>query len=108
MRILYRAVLLLVAIFVILFAASNRQTVAIGLWPLPFLADVPLYLPCFLGLLIGALIGSSVSWMARRPARRELRDCRRRIHALERELAATHSQLENEAGAAFSADRLPG
>jgi lipopolysaccharide assembly protein A len=107
-RILFRAVLLVVAIFLILFAVSNRQTVAVGLWPLPFFADVPLYLPCFLSLLIGALIGSSASWIARRPVRGELRRCRRRIQALERELAATQSQLDNQPGTALAADRLPG
>ena len=59
MRILYRAGFLVIAIFLILFAVSNRETVSVGFWPLPFLADVPLYLLCFLSLLIGALIGSA-------------------------------------------------
>ena len=56
MRILYRAVFLVIAISLILFAVSNRETVSVGFWPLPFLADLPLYLLCFLSLLIGALI----------------------------------------------------
>ena len=47
MRILYRAGFLVVAVFLILFAVSNRETVSVGLWPLPFLADLPLYLLCF-------------------------------------------------------------
>jgi uncharacterized integral membrane protein len=99
-RILYRAVLVAIALFLILFAVSNRQTVSVGFWPLPFLADVPLYLLCFLSLLIGALIGSVAAWMAGHRKRRELGARRRRIEALERELTATQAQLEDHPAAA--------
>ena len=97
MRILYRAGLLVIAIFLILFAVSNRETVSVEFWPLPFLADVPLYLLCFLSLVIGALIGVAIAWMAGHGKRRELRSRRRRIEALERELTATQSQIGNNA-----------
>ena len=95
MRILYRAGFLVIAIFLILFAVSNRETVSVGFWPLPFLADVPLYLLCSLSLLIGALIGAATASMAGRGKRRELRARRRRIQALERELTVTQSQIGN-------------
>jgi uncharacterized integral membrane protein len=94
-RIIYRAGFLVIAILLIVFAVSNRETVSVGFWPLPFLADVPLYLLCFLSLLIGALIGSAVTWTAGHRNRRELRARRRRIEALERELTATQSQIEH-------------
>jgi putative membrane protein len=94
-RILYRAAFLVLAIFLIVFAVSNRQAVSLGLWPLPFLADMPVYLLCFLTLSIGALFGASVAWLAARRGRHELRRRRRRIEALERELALTQSQLED-------------
>jgi lipopolysaccharide assembly protein A len=92
-RIVYQAVFLLVAVFLVLFAVSNRQTVSVGLWPLPFLADVPLYLLCFLTLSLGALIGVGAASIARGRDRRELRTRRRRIESLERELTATQSRL---------------
>ena len=95
MRIIDRAVLFLVAIFLILFALSNRSAVSVGFWPLPFLADVPLYLLCFLCALVGAAVGAARAWFAGGGDRRELRDRRRRIAALERELAATQARLEN-------------
>ena len=95
MRILYRAVFLVIAIVLILFAVSNRETVSVGFWPLPFLADVSLYLLCFLSLMIGALIGAAVAWMAGHRSRRQLRTLRRRIEALERELTATQSRLDD-------------
>jgi uncharacterized integral membrane protein len=99
-RILYRAVFLVIAIILVLFAVSNRETVSVGFWPLPFLADVPLYLLCFLSLLIGALIGLVAAWMAGHGNRREFGARRRRIEALERELMATQSQLEDQPAAA--------
>ena len=95
MRILFRAVFLVIAISLILFAVSNRETVSVGFWPLPFLADLPLYLLCFLSLLIGALIGVAAAWIAGHRNRRELSARRRRIEALERELMATQSRLED-------------
>lgn len=94
MRFLYRAVLLAVAALVILFAVSNRETVSVRLWPLPFLADIALYLLCFLSLLIGLVLGVWAGWAGGRRGRRELRDHRLRIEALERELAATQAKLE--------------
>ena len=95
MRLLYRAIILAGAILLILFAVSNRETVSLELWPLPFLVDLPLYLAFFLSLLAGAVIGAVAARIAGRHNRRELRRRRRRIESLERELAATHSQLEN-------------
>jgi uncharacterized integral membrane protein len=94
-RILYRAVVLVIAIFLILFAVSNRETVSVEFWPLPFLVEVPLYLLCFLSLVIGALIGVTAAWTAGHRNRRMLKTRRRRIEALERELTATQSQIDN-------------
>ena len=64
MRILYRAGFLVLAIFLILFAVSNRDTVSVAFWPLPFLVDMPLYLLCVLSLVIGTLIGVLKRWNA--------------------------------------------
>lgn len=97
MRIVYRAVILVVAAFLILFAVSNREAVSLAFWPLPFLVDLPLYLLFFLSLLTGALIGAFGTWVSGHRGRRELQHRRRRIEALERELAATQAQLENQA-----------
>jgi lipopolysaccharide assembly protein A len=99
-RILFRAVFLVIAISLILFAVSNRETVSVGFWPLPFLADLPLYLLCFLSVLIGTLIGVVAAWIAGHRNRRELSARRRRIEALERELMATQSRLEDHSAPA--------
>jgi uncharacterized integral membrane protein len=92
-RVLGRALLLVLAVFLIVFAVSNRETVSLAFWPFPFLVESPLYLLFFLTLLIGGLIGAAAAWLAGGRNRRDLRRQRRRIEALERELIATQSQL---------------
>jgi len=103
MRAVYWAAVLLAAAILSLFAASNRAPVSLGLWPLPFLMDVPLYLAVFLALLGGFVIGAIIAWIGGRRRRRELRHCRRHCEALARELAATQSQLASEAQASTPA-----
>jgi lipopolysaccharide assembly protein A len=93
-RIVYRALVLIGALVLILLAVSNREMVSLTLWPLPFLVDLPLYLVFFVSLLVGLLIGASAAWIAGGRLRRELRRRRRRIEALERELAATQASLK--------------
>lgn len=93
MRVLGRAFLLVLAVLLIVFAVSNRETVSLAFWPFPFLVEAPLYLLFFLTLLIGGLIGAAAAWLAGGRSRRDLRRQRRRIEALERELVATQSQL---------------
>jgi uncharacterized integral membrane protein len=70
------------------FAISNRDPVSLALWPLPFVVGLPLYLLAFAALLTGFVVGAIAVWIGGRHRRRRLRDCRRRITALERELAA--------------------
>jgi lipopolysaccharide assembly protein A len=99
MRAVYWAVILIVAAVLSLFAASNREAVTLGLWPLPFLAGVPLYLVVFGAAIAGFLTGALAAWIAGADRRRELRRCRRRSEALARELAATQTQLTGAAQA---------
>jgi uncharacterized integral membrane protein len=96
-RAVYWAGVIIVAAVVALFAASNRATVSLGLWPLPFVAEAPLYLVVVVSLLFGVAIGAAAVWIRGARRRRELRDCRRQNAALARELAATQSQLAREA-----------
>lgn len=97
MRAIYRTIAVVAAVVLALFAISNREAVSLGLWPLPFLIDLPLYLLVFVALLAGFVVGAIAAWSGGRRRRRELRRCSRRIEALERELATTRSQLANPA-----------
>src|ERR1700761_2208975 len=96
-RAVYWAGIIVIAAMVSLFAASNRQTVSLRFWPVPFVADAPLYLIVLVSLLFGILIGALAVWLRGRHRRRELRECRRQNAALSRELSATQSQLAREA-----------
>jgi uncharacterized integral membrane protein len=97
MRAVYWAVTLVAAALLIPFALSNREPISLGFWPLPFLVDLPLYLLILSLLLAGFAIGATAAWIAGRRIRRELRRRRRRVEALERELAAARSQLKDQA-----------
>jgi uncharacterized integral membrane protein len=94
MKAVHWAVMVVAATLLIPFAVSNRESVSLGFWPLPFLLDLPLYLLVLFLLLAGFVTGAAATWIAGRRLRRELRRRRRRVEALERELVAARSQLE--------------
>jgi lipopolysaccharide assembly protein A len=100
MRVLFWILVALIGLVLAAFAASNRQTFALGLWPLPWLLEVPAYLAVLGTLLLGFIAGALAAWIGGRFCRRERRRRGRRIAALERELAATQAQLANAPGSA--------
>jgi len=71
---------------------SNRETVDLGFWPLPFVALVPLYLVALSSLLLGFVTGELHARIGRRRLKRELRRRARDIEALKRELAMREAQ----------------
>ena len=101
MRLLFWIFVAPIAAGLALFAVSNRENVSLGLWPLPFVLDLPLYLAILFALLIGLVVGALAAWGAGASARREVRRRGRRIAALERELSATQVQLSG------NGERLP-
>jgi len=46
-----------------LFAVANRQVVTLSLEPLPFTAEMPLYLLAFLCLFFGLGLGALLQWL---------------------------------------------
>jgi uncharacterized integral membrane protein len=64
MRFLFWIVLALVALILILFAVSNRETVSLGLWLLPgAVIELPLYLLVLGTLIFGFVVGELVGWI---------------------------------------------
>jgi len=96
MRVVYWVVILAITALLSMFAVSNRGAVSLGLWPLPFLVEAPLYLVVFGALFAGFLAGLFAAWVGGSHRRREFRRCRRRSEALARELAATQLQLTSQ------------
>ena len=91
MKLLFWIVVVVVAAVLGSFAASNRESVALGLWPLPVLAELPLYIAVLGALLLGMLVGAVATWLAGGRRRRQARQRTRRLAALERDLAATQA-----------------
>ena len=98
MKFLFWIFIALVATVLALFAASNRETVALALWPLALAIELPLYVAILVSFLVGFVVGGVAAWNAGRRWRREARRRRRRITALEHELAATQAHLPGPAG----------
>ena len=90
------SVTFIAAAVLVSFAIANRATVSLGLWPLPFVLEAPVYLLVLLTLLTGSCIGAAYVWIAGHWSRRDLRRRRRRVEALERELAATQARLTDQ------------
>ena len=93
MRFLFWLCVLVVAAALALFAISNQASVALGVWPVPYLVEAPLYAAVLVALLIGFLLGQFAAWLAAGRWRREARRHARRIASLEAELLATQAQL---------------
>jgi uncharacterized integral membrane protein len=93
MKFLWWIVLATVAVVLILFAISNRETVSVGLWPLSGSAiQLPLYLVLLGTLLLGFIVGELTGWVGGWRWRREARRGRERIAMLEREIEAERAQ----------------
>lgn len=75
------------ALLLLSFAISNREVATLGLWPLPFRIDAPLYLVVLLPLLFGVIIGGLAVWFGRFASGIRMR-------RLETRLAATRKDLE--------------
>lgn len=93
MKLLFWTFVAVLAAALALFAASNRETVSLALWPLGFALELPLYLAILGTFLVGFIAGALCAWVGGRHRRREARRRRRRIVALEHELAATQAEL---------------
>jgi uncharacterized integral membrane protein len=88
-RFVYWIITALVALVVVVFAVSNRATVALTFFPLPAEVQAPLYLVVIAAVILGFLIGALVAWIAGGKRRSEARDLRRRIERLQRDMGKT-------------------
>ena len=103
MKIIARLLFIPIAAAVIVFAVSNRDPIAVDLWPLPFEAALPLYAVVLGTLAIGIVLGASISWISGGKWRRRARSSARKTVSLERQLSTTSRPAMRPA----LADRTP-
>jgi uncharacterized integral membrane protein len=96
MRGVYWGGVIIIAALVALFAASNRETVSLELWPLPFRVESRLFFVVLASVFIGFAVGAIAVWLRGSRRRRELRESRRQNAALARELATTQARLADD------------
>ncbi|MDP7242618.1 MAG: LapA family protein [Rhodospirillales bacterium] len=85
MRVLVRIILLPVAIVAVGFALANRETVSVGLWPLDYSIETPVFALVLISASAGLVLGGIVSWISAAGPRR-------RARAVARELVAARSE----------------
>ena len=92
MRILSLLVTVPVGLFVLSFALTNREAVTLGLWPLPFTLDPPVWALGLGALALGVLLGGFVGWVAGHRGRARRRRAERRTAELGEALAAAEAR----------------
>ncbi len=70
----------------VLFALSNRGSVELSIWPLPFLLTAPVYQVALGGLAVGFFAGGIVAWFGAGRTRARARAAERTVRAREVEL----------------------
>ncbi len=85
MKLLFWIIALPLVLLAGLFAISNREPVAIELWPVGGEISMPLFLALALSLYVGFVLGIAVAWLSGSRTRRRARAAERRAGALARE-----------------------
>jgi uncharacterized integral membrane protein len=70
----------------ILFALSNRESVELSIWPLPFTMAAPVYVVALGGLALGFFAGGIVAWFGAGRTRARARAAERALRGREVEL----------------------
>ncbi len=82
-------------VLLVLFTLSNRQPVAIGLWPTDLAWQAPLSLAVLLGMGIAFLLGALFTWGASLAQRRRARRAEDTVRVLEAQIAELKARLPN-------------
>lgn len=106
MRLLSWIIMVPVALVVISFAVSNRDVVTVGLWPVPFTLQAPLFAVVLLVGVAGVVVGAFIAWVSGRKARSRARANARRAETAERELSTLRQQLGEVAAEGSGTDKI--
>ena len=86
--------MVVVGILMVLFAVSNRSTVMLDLWPLPYLVPFPFYGAVLSAAFMGFMGGAIVAWISAGGARRKARYTSRKVSGLETDLDKLNEKIE--------------
>ncbi|MBF0355183.1 MAG: LapA family protein [Alphaproteobacteria bacterium] len=81
LRLLKALIGLPIAVIVVVFAVSNRQTALVSLWPLPFEVATPVFFLALAPLALGVFLGGMAAWLAGGKSRRLSRERARQLKA---------------------------
>jgi uncharacterized integral membrane protein len=87
-----------ITVLAVLFALSNSDTAKVRMWPLPWVAELPLYLLILGSLLFGFLLGAAVAWISSGARRRRVRALSQQVRAQAAEIGALRHQLPAGSG----------
>ncbi len=99
--------LLPLLLLLVLFGLSNRQEVALGLWPFDLAWAVPLSVAVLLVAGLAFLLGALVAWAAGLPQRRQAHRMQAAAGLLEAELAELRGQMARDVGPAGAVPPMP-
>src|SRR5689334_17689753 len=83
---------LVISLILLDFSLSNHQHLTVSLFPLPFEAQMPLFLIVFSALALGIMVGSLFTYLSKLHWRKDARKFRIRADSLERELAVSKTE----------------
>jgi uncharacterized integral membrane protein len=104
-KILRTLLALAALIAIVAFAIANRTPVPVSFAPLPILMELPVYGVFLLGLVLGGLIGSLALWLSGIPQRFRARRMRKRVSALENQVAVLQKREQRAGAESYSAER---
>ncbi|MCB9983745.1 MAG: LapA family protein [Rhodospirillales bacterium] len=87
----------IIAITLVAFAVSNRQTIPLNYSPVHEPLELPLYFLTLVFMAAGFLLGAVAMWLNTAPTRRRGRQQRKTIKALEKEIATLGHKSEKTA-----------
>jgi uncharacterized integral membrane protein len=103
---LLRTLLALAALIVIVtFAVANRTPVLVSFAPLPTVVELPVYGVFLLGLVLGGVIGGLALWLSGIPQRFRARRMRKKVSALESQVAVLQKREQRARAESYPAQR---
>ena len=86
--------MIVVGVVVVVFSVSNRNLVTLDFWPLPFLPDVPIYIPVLIAGFMGFVFGGTIAWFSAGGTRSKARKATRRASSLEKDLTILQVKID--------------